>query len=88
MPSANRVAWHAPCGTSGMDTTVFTVGERYANRAWGYEVLEINGPAMRVRSDDGQVRTLHVETAARLWAEMQAKPKAGRSGRKRGSPKD
>ena len=28
------------------------------------------------------------ETAARLWAEMQAKPKAGRSGRKRGSPKD
>ncbi len=70
-----------------MDAPVFTVGERYANGQWEYEVLEINGPYMLVRSDDGQTRKLDVETAARIWGELQAKATQGRGGRKRPSPR-
>ena len=66
-----------------MDTTVFTVSERYANGQWEYEVLEIDGPYMLVRSDDGQTRKLEVETAARIWGELQAAAKKKRVGRKR-----
>ena len=65
-----------------MDATSFTVGERYANGEWEYEVLEIDGPYMTVRSDDGQVRKLEVKTAARAWGELQVKAKR-RASRKR-----
>lgn len=65
-----------------MDTTAFTVGERYANGEWEYEILEIDGPYMTVRSDDGQTRKLQVEAAARVWGELQAKAKR-RAGRRR-----
>ncbi len=65
-----------------MDPTAFVMGERYANGDWEYEVLEINGPYMTVRSDDGQTRKLQVETAARVWGEQQVKAKR-RASRKR-----
>jgi hypothetical protein len=58
-----------------MDATVFAVGERFSNGQWEYEVLEIDGPYMLVRSDDGQTRKLEVETAARLWGELQTQAK-------------
>jgi hypothetical protein len=56
-----------------MEATVFAVGEHYANGTWEYEVLEITGPYMVVRSDDGQTRKLEVATAAKLWAKVQTK---------------
>jgi hypothetical protein len=65
-----------------MDATVFTAGERYANGEWEYEVLALEGPHMTVRSDDGRTRTLHVETAARVWGDLQVKAKR-RASRKR-----
>jgi hypothetical protein len=65
-----------------MSTTSFTVGQRYANAHWEYQVQEIKGTLMVVQSADGQLRTLHIETAARLWDELQAREKR-RAARKR-----
>ncbi len=69
-----------------MDANIFAVSQRYANPQWEYEVLELNGAYMVVRSDDGQIRTLQVETAARVWNEMQATAKR-RASRKRAAPR-
>ena len=65
-----------------MDEPIFAVGQRYANAAWEYEVLEITGPRMVVRSDDGKIRTLDIEAATRIWTERQPKPKKSSGGRK------
>ncbi len=65
-----------------MGLSVFTAGERYGNAEWEYEVLTIESPTMTVRSDGGQTRKLHVETASRAWGALQ-KNAARRARRKR-----
>jgi hypothetical protein len=75
-----RSSWTGDCQgstlgpeVSTMERIVFAVGQHYANGKWGYEVLELNGSVMQVRSDDGQTRTLQIETAARLESAVAAK---------------
>src|SRR6266508_3788521 len=45
----------------------FQIGEWYAHRQGRYRVLDREGPYLRVRLENGQLRHLHEATAWLIW---------------------
>lgn len=54
----------------------FEVGSRYSNRVGPYEVVELDGPDMVIRYDDGQKVNTSVAMQARIRANMKAEKEA------------
>jgi hypothetical protein len=61
------------------NTTVFEIGQAYENRIGRYTVVELNGPKMRVRYDDGETADLNIEIQRRIWENIVAEEEAKQS---------
>lgn len=55
---------------------MFEEGKSYANRNGTYTVLEVNGPKMKVRYDDGSEAELNVRLQQRIWDNIVAEQEA------------
>jgi hypothetical protein len=55
---------------------MFEVNRVYRNRIGQYQVLDVNGPKMRVRYEDGVEAELNVNIQARIWENIVAEQEA------------
>ena len=60
---------------------MFEVGGKYENRIGKYTVLEINGPKMSIRYENGETAELNMNIQGRIWENIVAEQEAKASSR-------